>query len=116
MSKERENLVIANQTLFEFVRAVTYPRNPNPLSLKAALRYAIEYQSIFEIIYEAERDLEIFQSLCEKYKLGSNRVFDTRLVATLVNNHIPRIATINEKDFAVFGEIHVVNPAKLMKA
>jgi hypothetical protein len=54
---------------------------------------------MFKIVYETEKDLETFQTLCEKYKLGSNRIFDTKLVATLVNNHIPRIATINEKDF-----------------
>lgn len=115
LSKERENLVVANQTLFKFVRAVTYSRNPKPLSLKAVLKYVLEYRSMFEIVYETEKDLETFQTLCEKYKLGSNRVFDTKLVATLVNNHIPRIATVNEKDFSVFEEIKVINPAKLKK-
>ena len=113
--KERENLVVANQTLFEFIRVVTHPQYPKRLSLKTALNDVMKYSSLFDIVYETEKDLETFQSLCEKYELGSNRVFDTKLVATLVNNHISRIATINEKDFSIFDEIKVVNPSKLAK-
>jgi hypothetical protein len=48
-----------------------------------------------------------------KYKLGSNRVFDTKLVATLINNGINRLATINDKDFKIFTEIETVNPLVL---
>lgn len=112
--KEQENLVVANQTLFEFLRVVTHPKYPRRLPLQTAMNDVRKYSSLFEVLYETEKDLETFQSLCEKYKLGSNRIFDTKLVAILVNNHIPRIATINEKDFSVFGEIQVVNPSKLI--
>jgi predicted nucleic acid-binding protein len=108
-----ENPVVPNQTLFEFLRVVTHSKYPHPLDIKAAINHVAIYKSLYETIYETEQDFQVFRDLYLKYKLGSNRVFDTKLVATLINNGINRLATMNDKDFKIFSEIETVSPLVL---
>ncbi len=108
-----ENPVVPNQVLFEFLRVVTHPKFLHPLDLKTAINHVAVYKSIYETIYETDQDFVLFRDLYLKYQLGSNRIFDTKLVATLINNDINRLATVNDKDFKIFTEIETVNPLVL---
>lgn len=110
LEKEKESIILANQSLFEFLRTVTHPKFPHPLSLSEALNHIADYKDIFGIIYETQDDFSVFQELCLKYKLGSNRIFDTKLAATIIANGITQFATFNEKDFNVFDEFSAFRP------
>ena len=107
-----EDIVIANQSLFEYIRVVTHPKHPNPVSFKTALDYVEKYQTQFQVVYETDRDVQIFRELSLKYHLGSNRIFDTKLVATLISNNVNKLATVNIKDFRVFKEIEIIDSLK----
>lgn len=108
-----ENPVVPNQVLFEFLRVVTHPKFLHPLDLKTAINHVAVYKSLYVTIYETDQDFDLFRKLYSKYQLGSNRIFDTKLVATLLNNGVDRIATVNDKVFKIFSEIETVNPIGL---
>lgn len=104
-----QSLCIPYQVFLEFINTLTR-RLATPLSVPQAIMLAEYYQSLnIKIIYPKETQLttllEIFKST--PYK---NRLFDIAIIATLKDNGIQGIYTVNTKDFADYNFLTVINP------
>lgn len=63
-----------------------------------------------KIIYPQQTTLSIVLNLVQKYKIKGAGIFDTFLVATMLDNKIPTLYTHNPKDFKFYKEIKIIDP------
>lgn len=101
---------IPAQVLVEFINVITWSRLESPLSLPNALRLVKQYRDSGVIILhpkvsQLDTLLALFESVTTRKK-----VFDIALVATLKDNGINGLYTVNTKDFVDFDFLDVVNP------
>jgi predicted nucleic acid-binding protein len=111
---EEGNLLICLplQVLMEFINVITRQNIKNPLSLDQAIRIVEEYQqSEVKIIYPQETQLTTFLQLIKLIKTRK-KVFDVVLAATLKDNGISGLYTVNTGDFVDFNFLKVENPFK----
>jgi predicted nucleic acid-binding protein len=104
--QEGERFAITTGVLDEYVHVVTDSRRfKTPLTISEALFCARRWISGKEIsLLSPSKESKVFQwRWMEKYHLGRKRILDTSLASILFQEGVPRIATANPKDFAVFG-------------
>jgi len=104
------SICIPTQVLMEFVNVITRQNLEKPLSLSEAIDVVQEYvESGVSIINQRETQIQTFLDL-----LGSvttrKKIFDVALVATLKDNGISGLYTVNVGDFEEFYFLEVVNP------
>jgi predicted nucleic acid-binding protein len=103
---------IPSQVLTEFVNVITRQRLEKPLSLSEAIDAVNDYlKAGIKIIPQRETQIQTFLEL-----LGSlssrKKVFDVALAATLKDNGILGLYTVNVNDFDEFDFLQVINPLK----
>lgn len=98
--------VLAQQNLIEFCSVFTNQYHIPPDSIKKDL---LDITSDFTIINPLPQTMFVFIDLLENYKLNL-QVFDLYLAATMLDNDIHNIITLNYKDFAGIENISVINP------
>lgn len=104
-----QSLCIPYQVFIEFINVLT-KRVAKPLSVQQAILLAEYYQSLdIQIIYPKPTQLT---TLLELYKQTpyKNRLFDIAICATLKDNGIQGIYTVNTKDFQDYPFLTVINP------
>lgn len=104
-----QNICIPYQCLIEFISTTT-KRIERPFSIEQTLHIVAYYKDFgIDIIYPKPTQLttllEIFKST--PYK---NRLFDIAICATLKDNGINGIYTVNAKDFVDYPFLTVINP------
>ena len=104
------SVCITAQVLMEFINVITRQVLENPLSLQEAINVVQDYiETGIKIINQRETQIQTFLDL-----LGSistrKKVFDVALVATLKDNNIAGIYTVNVADFDEFDFLKVINP------
>lgn len=104
-------VAITMQVLWEFLHVVTDPRRfASPMSMSAAIATtralwdAPDTQRVSAGPRTAHRALELLQTS----RLGSKRILDTALAATLEEAGVRRLATFNRKDFEIFPFLEIV--------
>jgi predicted nucleic acid-binding protein len=99
------------QVCAEFINVVTREAVGKPLSLKEAIGVIKEYTQYLEIpiLFPQETQLRTFLSLLEE-TTSRKKVFDVALAATLKDNKIEGIYTVNVDDFKDFDFLKVENP------
>jgi len=106
---------ISPQVIGELYATITNPKKAShPLSPNEAIdviRPIWEAGNILRIFPEQET-IDLTLSLVKRYRLKSLDFFDAQIVATMLDNRVTTIYTVNEHDFAVFEEIKAVNPFK----
>lgn len=104
---------ISLQNLWEFYAVVTdLKRVSNPLSPQRArqdIRQYLSCQNIEKLVVR-ESTIVLALELAEKYSITRQNIYDTQLVATMLENGIGKILTDNVKHFSTYGEIQVENP------
>jgi len=104
---------ISLQNLWEFYAVVTdLKRVSNPLSPQQArqdIRQYLSCQNIEKLVVR-ESTIVLALKLAKKYSIRKQNIYDTQLVATMVENGIGKILTDNVKHFSIYGEIQVENP------
>lgn len=103
------NICIPYQCLIEFISTVT-KRIENPFSIEQALQIVAYYKDFgIDIIYPKPTQLSTFLEIYKQtpYK---NRLFDVAICATLKDNGIHGIYTVNTKDFQDYPFLTVINP------
>jgi len=106
-------LCVCPQVLLEFFAVVTNPRRvTNPLSPSEAMEEVKKYLRAKNIlkIYPREDIIERIADLSQKHRITGSRIFDLKLVATMLSNGIRRLYTYNQDHFRDFEEIEVVVP------
>ena len=98
------------QVVQEFVHVVTWQRLEKALSLPEAIQIVEDYLDTgIRIVYPKETQLATFLSLL-KVTTTRQKVFDVALAATLKDNEVGGLYTVNVADFETFDFLEVINP------
>lgn len=101
---------IPSQALLEFLNTITWSRLESPLAMRDAVAVVQYYvDSGIPIIYPKHSQLHTVLALLESVTSRKN-IFDAGLAATLHDNNIAGLYTVNTKDFKHFDFLDVVNP------
>jgi predicted nucleic acid-binding protein len=111
-SKEQERFGIAPQNLYEMYVVLTRPATANGMGLTAsgALEEIASCRAAFELLPETASVYAAWQALVAKYNVQGKRAHDAHLVALMLEHHVSRLLTFNERDFTQFVEIECINP------
>ncbi len=112
------SLCLIPQVLSEFFTTIT-----NPKQVTSILTHENAISEIEDCFLKGECDLIFLHrnsidkiiELLKKYHVSAQDIFDLQLVATKLSNNVARIYTYNEKDFARYSEIEVLNPESAIK-
>lgn len=104
------SVCIPAQVLMEFIHVITWQRLENPLSQSEAINVVQDYiDTGIVIVHQCDSQihtcLELLRGVSTRKK-----VFDAALAATLKDNGIPGLYTVNTGDFEEFDFIEVINP------
>lgn len=114
MNKKDEDgklsVCIPVQVLIEFMNVITWSRLEAPLSLSEAKSIVEDYlYSEAEIVYPKSTQLVTLLNLLDSVK-SRKKVFDVALAATLKDNGIQGLYTVNTSDFEEFTFLEAKNP------
>lgn len=103
---------IAVQNLVELYAVITDKRRvENPLSpVKAKELIGFYKSSNIRIIAPTPQTVDIIAKLIEKHSPKAQSIFDYLLVATMMDNSVYGIYTVNSEHFKHFDSITVINP------
>jgi predicted nucleic acid-binding protein len=106
------SVCLPTQVLTEFISVITKQVLENPLSLSEAISVVRDYlDSEVVIIHQTGNQLETFLDLLSSVT-SRKKIFDVVLAASLKDNGISGIYTVNVNDFNKFEFLEVVNPLK----
>ncbi|PIE00919.1 MAG: hypothetical protein CSA79_01805 [Thiothrix nivea] len=101
---------IPSQALLEFLNTITWSRLETPLAMPDAVAVVQYYlDSGIPVIYPKSSQLHTVLTLLASVSSRKN-IFDAGLAATLRDNGITGLYTLNVKDFKHFDFLDVVNP------
>jgi predicted nucleic acid-binding protein len=107
---------IALQTATEIAGAISNPRNyrhpKSYVDFPSALDIVTDIITTpnLRLILPTVSSLSTAIDLCRKYNLKRKQWYDAVLAATLLNNGVHVLYTMNEKDFLPIAELSLINP------
>ena len=104
---------ILPQVIHEFLHVVTDPRRfASPLSMPIAAGLARTLWDAREVVrlLPSQTSLSRTLELLEIHRLGRKRILDTALAAALESARIPRLITMNARDFRIFPFLETHDP------
>jgi len=109
-------ICLSPQIIGELYSTITNPRKIvktcRPDEAVDIARSIWEMDTVLKIFPKRET-VELTLDLVRRYQLKSLDFFDAQIAATMLDNGVTTIYTVNEQDFAVFEEIKAVNPLKV---
>lgn len=109
------SVCIPTQVLIEFLNVITWHRLEAPLSLSDATQIVQDYLDTgVTILYPQPTQLDTLLSLL-KGVTTRKKIFDIALAATLKDNAVVNLYTVNTKDFKEFVFLNIENPLKSKK-
>lgn len=114
MNERDENgnlsVCIPVQVIIEFISVVTSKKVPKPLSISQAQAIIQDYLNTgIMVIFPQETYLTNFLEMLAQIS-SRKQIFDIALAATLKDNSISGIYTVNVKDFNFRDGLEVINP------
>lgn len=104
------SVCIPSQVLIEFINVITRQNVEKPLTLSEAIEVVQEYlETGIRIINHRDTQIQTFLELLSSVTTRK-KVFDVALVATLKDNNINGLYTVNIDDFKEFDFLEVKNP------
>ena len=110
--RDGEHFSIAPQSLYEMYVVCSRPAKVNGLGMtpQQARDEVASTRALLHLLPETAQVYPIWEGLISKYFIQGKRAHDTRLVAFMIENRVPRLLTFNDADFHQFEEIMVLNP------
>ena len=112
--RDREQLVICTQTLFEMYAVCTRPVDGPNLGLGLAPTAAMAQVETAERQFVLEPDppavVSRWKDLVVRYGVTGKATHDARLAALMIEGGISRLLTFNDSHFARYTEIGALNP------
>ncbi len=110
--RDAENFIICPQSLYEMYVVCTRPVSANGLGMtpQRARTEISSTRAVFQVLPEAGQLYLTWEDLIAKYAITGKRAHDARLVAMMIEHHVPRILTFNDTDLKPFAEITALNP------
>lgn len=107
---EEQSICLPSQVIAEFINVITRQSLQKPLSLLEAVDTVGDYMDAgIKIIHPLETQTETFLELLRS-ATTRKKIFDMALAATLKDNKISGLYTVNTADFVEFGFLEVRNP------
>lgn len=109
-------IYLSPQVIGELYSTITNPRkirNACPPDEAVEIVRSIWEAENIRKLYPKESTLKLTLDLVKRYQLRAVDFFDAQIVATMMDNGITTIYTVNEADFAMFEEIKAVNPFRV---
>lgn len=104
------SVCLPSQVLMEFVHVITWQRLETPLSLAEAIQVVQEcLETGITVISQTNTQIQTFLELLNAMNTR-RKVFDVALAATLRDNNISGLYTVNTADFEEFDFLEVINP------
>ncbi|MCI0493688.1 PIN domain-containing protein [candidate division KSB1 bacterium] len=104
---------LSPQNLYEYFAVVTDSKKVEfPLSPEETINEIEKYLRVkaIKIIFPKPTTIQRVINLVKKYKIKKQEIFDIQLVATMLDNGVKNIVTLNEKHFKTISEIATINP------
>ncbi len=114
LDKNEFQIAISHQSFYEYIAIVTSNRVYKPISISQAVKDVKFYLNATNVIKISYTNITILKAieLMEKYNISKQNIYDVVIVATMLENNITKIITINDKDFTKFEFLEVINPVK----
>jgi len=113
-----EQLCFVPQNLVEFWNVCTRPAASNGFGLTSAETDAraklIEGRFLF--LPETERVHTEWRRLVVEHSVAGAQVHDARIAAAMLAHGVPRLLTLNDRDFARYPGISAVHPRDVLRA
>lgn len=104
------SVCLTTQVLTEFMNVITRQTLQKPLSLAEAIQIVNDYlDSGIKIIHQKSTQIRTLLEILSSVKTRK-KFFDVALAATLKDNHVRGLYTLNIADFIEFGFLEVKNP------
>lgn len=115
--RDGEHFAIAPQSLYEMYVVCSRPTTANgfgmtPQQARAEIASA---RALFQLLPETTQIYPTWEGLVAKYAIHGKQAHDARLVAIMIENHVPRLLTFNDGDFSQFAEIVALNPFDVLR-
>ena len=104
---------LSPQVMGELYSTITNPRkSTKPCSPGEAVRIVRGFWEADNIqkVYPNEATLDLTLDLVQRYRIKAMNFFDAQIVATMLENGVRTIYTVNGEDFSKFEEIEAINP------
>ena len=86
LTASQNNLVVAQQNIFESLRVLTHTKYPHPFGYQEAIDAITSITQYAEMIHPTYETPEIAYALIQKYQLHGSEIFDGYLVATALSH------------------------------
>ena len=104
------SVCIPAQVVTEFINVITRQNTTQSIDLKTAISIVQDYlKTDVLIIHQKNSQISTLLNLLDK-TTTRKKVFDVALAATLKDNDVNGIYTVNTKDFKDFDFLDVINP------
>jgi predicted nucleic acid-binding protein len=113
--QEGEPVYVTPQNLIEFWAVATRPveRNGLGFTIEQSDSELLRLQTLFPVLPESPAIYPEWHRLVVTYRVAGHRMYDARLVASMIAYGVDRLLTFNVDDFRRYGEIHVVHPSDM---
>jgi len=114
--RDQEHFAIAPQSLYEMYVVCTRPASAHGFgfSPQQACAEIAATRALFEILPETPQVYSTWEGLIAKYAVQGKQAHDTRLIALMIQNRVPKLLTFNDADFRRFAEIEPLNPFNVL--
>lgn len=112
LKKQKEELVLVAQNLYEFWTVATRPLKDNGLGMTIAEVSSefLRFRRFFIVLGDVPTILDEWESLVANHAVLGKNGHDARLVAAMKTHGLSHLLTFNEKDFQRFAGITIQTP------
>jgi len=116
LRKQREDLCIVPQNLYEFWVVATRPVSANGLAMSIAQAEAglSSIKKLFNLLNDTPAVYAEWERLVLRYSVAGKNAHDARIVAAMLVHGITQLLTFNADDFKRFSDIVVLTPTGVL--
>ena len=116
LGKQKHDLVLVPQILYEFWAVCTRPLHANGLgrTVTEAEKELTNFKSLFTVLDESPLTLAKWEKLIVTYHVVGKNAHDAHLVAAMAAHGITHLLTFNAQDFRRYAGITVMTPAAVL--
>lgn len=113
--RNREEVLIIPQNLIEFWCVATRPEGNNGLgiSIEETAQRIAAFKKALVLLPDADLVFGEWERLVVKHQVSGKKVYDARLVATMLVHNITHLLTFNTDDFKRYDGITIVSPTSV---
>lgn len=102
-------LYASGQVFREYLVVSTRPKKNNGLGMqpKSALENVAAFRQCVQVLAETSGVADRLASLVGRYRLKGKRIHDANIVATMLENGLTKLITLNPGDFSSIKEVEV---------